>query len=151
MELLSLNIKNFKNIFFQAIIIDLVAIITSYFVVSNGFSIIPLSRFSRTFTLPVLLVLIILGVFHTQRQKKQLDQLGNIADFDEKVAGYEKIYKGRLHWFLFSCLVCCLVHVLTARMSFLYYAIIDMALSLPYYPNKILFQKDLKSDEIILY
>ncbi len=148
MEFTSIDLRKFKKIFFLVLIVNFIAVVISYIVVSGRFLILPGMGLSKAYTSPLLLIMAGLAIFHIQYQKKQLSRLENVTAFDEKLAQYEKIYRHRMTWYLFSCLLSCILYVFTARNLFLYFAIFDLITALPYYPNKILFQKELKYEEI---
>lgn len=150
MDLYSVSISRFKNLFFQSAFLMVMAIVACYILINNGYII--LSNFDpgRKYTLPILFGMVLLSVFYSYYRKNSLERIFRYAGFDEQVMAYEKVYKSTLGWYLFSCLISCFLSVLTARNAFLYYALFDLLVTLPYYPNKIIFRKELRNDEIIL-
>lgn len=151
MEFLSLNLRTFKKVFFQCLTINILIIAASYTSMILGLPYLLPVHLTRNFTSFFLIIMIIPAVVYTQRLKKDLAGLDEITDFEEKAMRYEKIYKNRLYWFLFSCIISCVLYVLSSRSIFLFYAVFDLAITFPYYPNKAVFQRELKSDEIIFY
>ncbi len=102
-------------------------------------------------TLPILSVMVVLSVWHSKYQRKQLLALIIIDEFDARVQEYEKLYTFRMLWYLFSCLVSCFLAVLTGRTLFTYYAAFDILVSISYYPKLALFKRELQNDEIMFY
>jgi len=151
MEFLSLNLRAFKKVFFQCLAINLLIVSASYTSMILGLPYLLPVHLTRNFTSFFLVIMIIPAVTYTWRLKKDLAALDGITDFEEKVARYEKIYRNRLYWFLFSCILSCVLYVLSNRSIFLFYAVFDMAITFPYYPSKAVFQRELKNDEINFY
>lgn len=151
MDLFSIEIKPYKTVFQQAQIANIIAIIGSYFLVRNGMYILSDFDLGKKSTSSVFIIIVIMGIVHTQYQKKKLTRISNIADFNIRVAEYEKLYKYRMLGFLFLCFASCLLFILTTRNTFFYYAIISEIIALCLYPSLLLFKRELKNDEIILY
>lgn len=149
MEFFTIEIKKYKNFFFSILIIEIAVAIASYILVSNGFYILAGFDPGKKFTSPILLALVVLAVAHAQFQKKKLSKLQQVTDFELRLAEYEKFYRFRLYWFLFSALVSCMLVLLTGRTLFMYFAVFDILVSLPYFPNKFLFKKELQNEEIV--
>jgi hypothetical protein len=104
----------------------------------------------KKLTLPILPVMAALAMVHSYYQKKKLAALRVINNFDERVEAHQKFYKFRLLWFLFSCLVCCVLSLLTGRNLFLYFAIFDIVAALPFFPALLLFKRELNNDQIMV-
>lgn len=96
-------------------------------------------------------VMLLLAVFHSQYQRKQLRRLNAIEDFELRVEAYEKFYRLRMLWFLLSCLVSCFLTIVTGQKLFLYFAVLDILLALPHYPKLSMFKRELNNDEIMLF
>ncbi len=151
MELYSIDKKNFRKAFFLVEIYGVLAIIISYFIARGGIYSVPLYSTGRQITMPILLLMVLISFIYMQRIRKRLGALDNVEDFEVKVQEYEKIYKARLQLLLLACVISCFLFILTARPFFFYYAILEVLIVLPYYPNAFLFKRELKNDEIILY
>ncbi|MFL9483063.1 hypothetical protein ACI6Q2_09835 [Chitinophagaceae bacterium LWZ2-11] len=151
MNLYAINLKKFKSIYIQIQAYNIVAVIGTYLLVATGFYIFPAYVNNNKFTLPVLFAIVVLGRFHTQYQRKQLEKLTAIEDFDTRVKEYEKFYKIRMLWFLFTCLTSCLLSILTGRYLFIYFGIFDIIITISYYPKLSMFKRELKNDDIIFY
>lgn len=149
MDIYTLNSKPYRRIFFSIIGINLLLIIGSYLSIRFGFN--GLAALLGTgFALPLLGVMIVLAIVHSIYQRQQLAQLSRYEDFEEKLTRYERIYKIRMLWYLFSCVVSCILYLIFERQLFLYFAILDLVTALPFYPAVALFRKELKNEEIIL-
>ena len=151
MQFYSINVRKFKSIFFQSIFLMLIAIAACFVLVNNSFII--LSNFdpNRKFTWPILLAMIVIAVLYSYYRKIKLNRVFDFLEFNDQVEAYERVYSYTMRWYMFSCMVSCFLGVLTARNIFLYYAIFDLLVTLPYYPNRFLFRKELRNDEIIIY
>ena len=149
MEFSSLDPRNFKKIFFQFFLINLISVIASYIVVKEGLFVAPLYSLGKQMIRPSMYTIAVLAIFYTQWQKKQVARLATFENFEERVVEYEKVYKYRLYWYLFACLVACVLFLLTAINVFFIFGILDVLMLLPYYPNKLLFKKDLKNNELV--
>jgi len=149
MDFLSFNIKQFKNVFYTVLCINTALTLATYVAGANVFSIVLLREDSLKQTRVLLLLLVLAAIFQTTYQKKLLRRLGDLTDFDERVAHYLKIYKLRLYWKCSSCLASCFIHILTGRNIFLYFAVFDVLTTWTYFPNKTLICKEMKSDEIV--
>ncbi len=150
MDLYTIDVRKYKNIFLQTLIPKVIVVLATYLLVKNGFYLLAGFDPGKKLTLPILIILTILAATHSQYQKKKLAKLQEITDFDQRVEEYEKFYKFRLLWFLFSCLVSCALSLLTARYFFLYFAVFDILIALPFFPRLKLFKMELKNEEIIL-
>ena len=149
MDLYTIDVRRYRNIFWQTLIPKLVVAVASFFMVTNGIYLLEGFDPGKKLTLPVLILLVILATFHSQYQRKRLAKLQEITDFDQRVEEYEKFYQFRLLWYLFSCLVSCGLSLLTGRYLFLGFAALDILISLPLFPSLQLFKRELKNEEII--
>lgn len=150
MELYTINIKKFKAIFLQMILVAIIFVGLSYFLLSNGFYFLSAFDPGRTFTLPILAALTVLAMIYGQMQKKRLLQLQEVEDFELRSAKYQRFYAFRLIWYLGSCLAMCILCLFTGRILFLYFAMFDILMILPFFPTLRLFKRELKNEEIIL-
>ena len=148
MDFFSFNLKTFKNAFYTAFSINVVATLATYVVGVNVLSIVLLQDNDLKLTRYLFALLIVAAILQTANQKKLLKKLDNLADFEDKVAHYFKIYKLRLNWKCFSCLASCFIHILTGRNLFLYFAIFDVLTTWTYFPNKVFIRKELKTEEV---
>lgn len=151
MDLYSVNTKNFKRAFVLVAIGSVMAILASFFIGKSGIFFAPVMGFSRKITFPVLLLMFIAAMWYGRVLRKRITAMGDIQDFELKVQEYQSIYRSRLQWNLISCLILCILFVLTGRNFFFYFSIFQFLLILPFFPNAALFKRELKNDDIILY
>ena len=150
-ELYSVNTKPFKRTYLVIQLLSAAAIIGSYFLGSSGLFFVPAIGFSRLITFPALLLMFIVTLVHNRTLRKRIDALGSIEDFEIRVQVYERVYRHRMQWNMITCLIICLLFILSGRYFFLYFSIFQVVLYLPFYPNPLLFRRELKNEEIILY
>lgn len=151
MDLYSVNSRNFKRTFYLIEIYSAAAVIASFFLAESGLFFVPAFSISRQITFPVLLVMFVVAHFYGRSLRKRIRAMGQIESFEVKVEEYEKVYRFRMQWNLVSCLILCLLFILTARYFFFYFAIFHVLFVIPLYPNAGLFKRELRNEEIILY
>ena len=151
MDLYSVNAKPFRRSFILMELYSAIAIITSFLLARAGIFFIPMLGFSRKITFPLLLLMFLVSVWYGRSLRKRIGAVGSIQDFEARVQEYEKAYRFRLQWNLISCLILCVMFVLTERYFFFYFAIFHIVLGIPLYPNATLFKRELKNEEVILY
>ena len=149
-KLITINLKDFKNHFYQVLIPLLSVIAISYIVVR--FTSVNLSvLFIQRYAFPIMALLAIMAFVHSSIQKKRLKALEAIEDFDQKAETYKKVYRLRLNWYMISGFTCCFVYLFSARNLFLYFALFDALLLFQNSPNKRIFQRDLQVEDVIFY
>jgi hypothetical protein len=151
MDLYSVNAKPFKRTFILYELYGVLAIIVSYFLGRSGLFFVPALSWGRQVALPTLLLMFIASTWFTRKLRKRLEAMRLVEDFELKMQEYEKVYRLRLQWSLLSCLILCVLFVMTERYFFLYFSIFQVLFVLPLYPNTTLFRRELKNDEVILY
>jgi hypothetical protein len=149
MDLFYIDLKSYRRRYNLAVVVEGFAIMgcylaPRYFVSAAN----PALVLSRTTVNILLIVLFILAFGHGRIQKKRLAYLRSLNDFEQKSALYEKLFAFRLDWFLITCLLSCIFYFLTWRNLFFYFAIFDMVLTVPCFPNKTLIRKEMDNDEI---
>jgi hypothetical protein len=127
------------------------AVSASYFITRSELFFVSALAFSKQITFPVLLIMFIGTFLHGRSLRKRINAIGDIPEFETKVQVYEKVYSSRLQWNLISCLILCLLFVLSGRYFFFYFSIFQVVIVIPLYPNLLLFRRELKNEEIILY
>lgn len=145
MELYTVNIKRYKAIYFQTLIANILFIAAAYFLVKKGIHLVTGHMVSS----PLLSMMVVAAVIYTVYANKKVDKLANIADFENRVKAHEQTYKRRMLWHLFACLIDCGLLLLTGRNLFLYFALFEIVMLLPLYPNLSLFKSQLKNDDIV--
>jgi len=149
MELISLNLKNYKKAYITATVINLVSIIISLVLVKMGYRILPPFYATQKVSRPVILLLIAGSFWVGWRYKKRIAQLDGIERFEDKVAKHEKIYYERVIWGAINCCSSSLLYLLTGHAVFLYLAMFDFVMYLLAFPNKLVIKQELKNEEII--
>ena len=148
MDLYPIDVKKYKVVFFPIQVFNILAIISSYLLVDNGVYIFHGLNYGRGLTMPVLFVMVVLALWHSQYQRNELRKILTFSDFDERLAGYERYYRFQMFWFFFSCLISCFLCILTNRFLFLCFACFDVFVSLQLFPTLRRFRRDLQNDEI---
>jgi magnesium-transporting ATPase (P-type) len=151
MELHLIPLKKFRNIFLQVLIINIILIVLTFILFRNNIPLIPGYQAGKNLTNPLLIFIVLLAVIHTLQQRKHLTAISLIADFDTRLAQYEKFYRKRMLWYVLSVITSCLLCLLSQRDIFLYYSGADILLSLPFYPSAFLLKRELRTNDIILY
>lgn len=151
LELYTVDIKKYKSGFYTCLITNIVCTGTSFLLAANGFRLVSSFYPDTRLTLSILFVMVVFAFVHSSFTKSRLRKLSLIENFEERVAAYEKLYRLRIIWFLFSSLVSCGLAVFSGRTLFCYYAMFDIVISLGYYPNLTLFKKELNNEDIIFY
>lgn len=149
MELYTLNLKNYKRAYRRAMIITVLVIVCSIIFVKTGYYALELFYSARTIYKPVIYLMIAGSFFSGWIYKRRIKQLDNIAEFETKAATHEKIYKARVFGGMLICCGACFVYVVTTHNIFLYLSIFDLVIYLLMFPNKMIIQKELKTEDII--
>jgi hypothetical protein len=146
----AVNIKNHKRAWQLSLTICGMAVVGSLLLVQNGITI--FLAFDRTtdITTPVLVIFLAVSFIYSWYSRRMLKKLNTYEDFETKLIQYEKIYKTRLVWRVTTCLLSCFLYVLTAGYWFLFFALLELLFSIAAFPNKVIFRKELKNDEIVL-
>src|SRR5687768_4380985 len=98
MEIYSVEVKEFKSIFYTSLGVMAFFIIGSYLWVNNGF--IRLSIFGplRSFSSPILIGMMVVAIFYSSYRRKRMNAINAEDDFSIKVKEYVKIYKLHSAW-----------------------------------------------------
>lgn len=91
------------------------------------------------------------GFWQSNFQKKKLQKLQEIEDFEKRVEEHWQLYKFRLLFNFIICIITCLIFLLTGDRGFLVYALLITLFSIILYPNLIFFKKELNNNEITFY
>ena len=151
MEIYSVEVKEFKSIFYTSLGVMAFFILGSYLWVFNGF--IRLSIFGplRSFSSPILIGMMVVAIFYSSYRRKRMNAINAEDDFSIKVKEYVKIYKLHSAWFVLSCFISCLLFVVTARNFFFYFSCVQLLITLATYPSRALFKRELKNEEVVVY
>jgi hypothetical protein len=145
----SIQLGNYRNIYRQLILINLLMIAAAFLLVHLGVRILPTYSRWSSYALPVLALMVILSFFHTSRHRAGLRKLQSLDDYDARIRLHGKIYRYRLLWFFFSCLCSCALYVLSGQSLFFYFSLIDTFTLLPYYPDKTTFRKEIGKEDLV--
>ena len=151
MEIYSVEAKEFRSIFYTGIGVMAFFILGSYLWVNNGFITPPILGPLRSFSSPILIGMMVLAIFYGSYRRKRMNAINAENDFSVKVKEYVKIYKLHNAWFVLSCFISCLLFVVTSRYFFFYFSCIQMLITLPGYPSRALFKRELKNEEVVVY
>jgi hypothetical protein len=149
MDILTFNLRPFKNLFYAALVVSALATLAAYVAGANVFSIVLLRADNLSETRGLLLLLVVAAILQTAYQKKLLKKLKSMTELEAQATLYLKIYRLRLYWKCCSCLVSCFIHLLTGRNIFLYFAIFDLATTWTYFPDKTLVRKELNCPDVL--
>jgi hypothetical protein len=98
-----------------------------------------------------MLFLVLLGgsFLFSAQSRKELKAINKSEDFAQKFARYEKYYKKKLVWNASSLVASGFFFLFTHRNYFFYMLLLQLALSLLFYPRKSLLSKELENTEIV--
>jgi hypothetical protein len=149
-RLLSIAFSAYRTQFKQILIPQLLLVCCSFILVQ--FSPFDLSVFAiRKLSTPIMALLLVFSLLHSSFQKKSLQKLSLLHNFDDRAREHQRIYQLRLYWFLFSAFTSCCLFIVAHHLLFFYFAIFDTLLLVMNYPNKQVFKKELMEDDIIFY
>ena len=151
MEIYSIDTKEFRNILLTSVIVMILFIAGAWLWVYNGFISLPFFEPLRGFSSPILLAMMVLAIVYSSYRRKRLNALNTVDDFAVKVKDYVRIYKLHNGWFVLSCFVSCFLFIVTSRNFFLYFALLQLLITLTAYPSKSLFKRELKNEEVVIY
>ena len=149
MEFYNINLTPFRRKFWTVLIVCCLLILGSLYVVKLGFYVIDSADTFKTYIRPLLILMVFVSIAHTYDIKRRVKAIQKIEDFQVRGARYERLYAYRIYWYLVACGVSCVIAILCGVMPFIYLAIYDLVLMLPYFPNKRLFRNDLGNEDIV--
>jgi len=129
---------------FNIILVVIVIVLTGLF---N--TMIDRSILGRINTWYIFFILLSGSFMYSAKSKRELKAINQLEDFTQKFIGYEKYYKKRLIWNAFSLLTCGIFFILTNKNYFFYMLLLQLVLSLLFYPRKSLLSKELENTEIL--
>lgn len=145
----TINLQQYKRLFMQVLIPVVAAIAASILVQRESFT---FSLFViQTLAIPIMGVLAVLAFVHAYYQRKRLQKINGMEDFEEKGAAYQRLYTFRVLWYLFSSYTSCLLYVLAMHKLFLLFALFDLLQLIFNYPNRNIFKRELQNEDIIFY
>ena len=151
MDFFTIPVKKYKQLFWTTVAINAAAIITTWILFKKGTYLLRGFDPGSRLTLPFLALVVLLAFVHGSFQRKQLNRLVAIEDFESRVSAYERFYSFRMWWFVFSCASSCLLTLFTNRQLFIYYGAFDILMSLQFFPTLKRCRRELQNDDILLY
>jgi hypothetical protein len=95
------------------------------------------------------LLLLILSFLYSRLQKKELKKILHTEDSDQKFLLYERFYKNKLIWVIFSQCLLNACWLITHTKFLFYFILIQLILGLVFYPSRRVISKELKDMEIV--
>jgi hypothetical protein len=151
MEIYSIEVREFKSIFYTGLAVMALFIVGSYLWVNSG--VVRLSIFALLGTLSswILIAMMLLTIAYGSYRRKRMNAIVSENDFTVKVREYTKVYKLHNAWFALSCFVSCFLFVVTVRNFFFYFACVQLLITLAAYPSRALFKRELKEEDVVVY
>lgn len=146
-----INIKKYKTLFIFILIANIVLITVPFVLVKMGYVFFPAYKGSKLVSYS-LIGLLIAGtlLLQVKYQRKKLIQIAWMPFFDARIKLYNKLFTIRMYWHLVSCIVTAIIIIVTLDTYFFYYGILDVVMAFMYYPRLVLFQRELREENIVL-
>lgn len=141
--------SNLKKAFYYFLAFNILVFLGSILLTTVAGSHIPGRAFVMGNTWIIMLALLLLSFVFTAQSRKELKAVLAIADYREQFLKYETYYKRKLIWNAFSIVVSGLFFAITSRNLFFYFLVIQVVLSLAFYPRKALIGQELNNNEIV--
>jgi hypothetical protein len=141
--------KGLKRYFYYFFTVNIIIVATSILLTALSYSSISHSVINRVNNWILFLILFAGAYIFSARSKKELKSINATEDFVQKFAMYEKYYKKKLIWNSFSLATSSIFFLLTNKNYFFYILIIQLVLSLVFYPSKKLLSKELQNNDIV--
>jgi hypothetical protein len=151
MEIYSIEVREFKGIFYTSLSMMALFIVGSFLWVSSGFVTFSIFSLLRILSSWILIGMMLLTIVYGSYRRKRMNAINTEDDFSVKVKEYVKIYKLHNAWFVLSCFVSCFLFVVTSRNFFFYFACVQLLITLAAYPSRALFKRELKNEEVVVY
>jgi len=142
--------KPFRELYFRGISLSVGVIALGYVLVGSGALGTVGYDAQRQWSTPVLLATVVLSVFFGYYNKKQLEKIHDLPDFEDQVKAYERQYRISMYWRVGSCAFLVLMLLLTLRWNFFYYSLLELLVSLFSYPTQKMFKIVLRNEEIVV-
>lgn len=143
------NLRQLKRHFYTFLLISLCLAFVSILI--NGYF--PL-QVPETFAKAVkswglFLLLMVLSLLYNRLQKNELQKILQTEDADRKFPLYERYYKIKVIWVLFSQLLLNACWLITHARLLFYFTLGQLILGLVFYPSRRVITKELKGMEIV--
>jgi len=143
------NLRQLKRHYYTFLLISLCLAIVSILI--NGYFPLqvpePVAKAVRSWG--TFLLLLLLSFVYSGLQKKELKKILQTEDADQKFPLYERYYKYKLLWSVFSLCLLSGCWLISHSKFLLYFILIQLVLSLMFYPSRRVISKELKEMEIV--
>lgn len=140
---------NLKKAFYYFLAFNILVFLASMLLTAVSGNHIPGRAFVLSNTWLIMLALLLLSFAFTAKSKKELGKILATPDYREQFAKYETYYKRKLIWNASSIVISGFFFVMTERNLFFYFLLIQLILSLAFYPRKRIISEELKNPEIV--
>jgi membrane protease YdiL (CAAX protease family) len=138
-----------KRTFYYFLAFNVIVCAVSILLAAISSDNIPGKRFVTNNTWSIMGALLFLTYAFTSKSKKELIKVLDTSDFKELISRYESYYKKKLIWNGFSIVISALFFVMNNKNLFFYILIIQLLLSMAFFPTKGLVRKELNNNDII--
>lgn len=143
------NLQPLNRSFYYFLITNLIIAFVSIFIIPSLIDIDKIRLLDKVNTWILFIVLFGISFLSGYRNKTALKKILETQNPDDQFRMYESFFKGRLIWNSFSFGLSGLLFILTMKNVFFYILIIQLLLSIVFYPRKAVISKELNNNEII--
>ena len=143
------DLRNLKRSFYYFFVCNLIFTIVGIFFRGGLGLLTNYSLLTRNTTWIIFILLLIPSYIYSNWSKKELKKTIAISDFGEQFEKYEQFFKKRLFWNTLSLGSTVAFVLLTNKNSFFYILIIQLILSLLFYPGKRVISRELSNSDIV--
>ncbi|WP_315819174.1 hypothetical protein [Paraflavitalea speifideaquila] len=143
-----IDVAPFKKQHITAIALSFVPLVISYVLAQKGYSVINDPTVNEVIKWVFLAGALITSFMLTRKHKEQLKTIHTLANFEEQVIRYKKIYDQRVMINAVIGIVTAIIFALTARRIFLMVGIFNLVVLLIMFPNKRVFRLELNNQDI---
>lgn len=141
--------SNLKKAFYYFLAFNFLVFLGSMLLAALTGNHIPGKAFIMNNTWLIMLALMLLSFAFTAKSKKELGAVLNTPDYTQQFLKYETYYKRKLVWNASSLVISGFFFVLTSKNLFFYFLVIQLVLSLAFYPRKKMISQELNNPEIV--
>lgn len=141
--------SNLKRSFYYFLAFNILVFLGSMLLAAITGNHIPGKAFVMNNTWLIMLALMLLSFAFTAKSKKELGVVLNTPDYTQQFLKYEAYYKRKLIWNASSIVISGFFFVVTEQNLFFYFLILQLVLSLAFYPRKRIISEELKNPEIV--
>ncbi|RYY58069.1 MAG: hypothetical protein EOO09_00425 [Chitinophagaceae bacterium] len=141
--------KPFRSAFISSVVMNVVLALGAFLIIRGIVPITPPFIISNSISQVAMYVVIIGSFLYINSIKSKTHDIAKITDFNEKMRRYERLSKQRYFAYLYSAFVSAILMLVSFRMVFFYFTLVDILLVIPFYPSLRLFRTELKDEEIV--